>query len=168
MTIARSAGGNRNESIRGAAMSKPEFIYEVSIKAPAERIWEALTNGEFTRQYFYATTVESDWEPGGAIEYVGENGTLAAQGEVLECNPPTRLAFTWRALWDPGLAREAASRVTFTIEPGAEVCKLRVVHDRFPPDSRVYDEVAGGWPAILSGLRSLLETGRPLVVAGNP
>lgn len=122
-------------------MAKPEFIYETYIRASAEKIWEALTAPEFTRQYFFATDVASDWSVGSDVVYNYANGQPAVKGQVLEIDPPRRLVFTFGVTWDDDLAREKASRVSIDIESSGKVCRLRVVHDQFAADSKVLTEI---------------------------
>jgi uncharacterized protein YndB with AHSA1/START domain len=148
-------------------MSDSEYVYETFIKAPPERVWEGLTSAEFTRRYFWKTAVESTWEAGAAVVCRGEGGTALVEGKVLEADPPRKLSFTWRTLWSEELAEEPASRVSFVIEPMGEVCRLRVVHDRLAEASKVYGEVSRGWSMILCSLKTLIETGAALPVAGN-
>ena len=140
---------------------KPEFIYETYIRASAEKVWEALTDPEFTRQYFHATAIESTWQVGAPVRYEGENGT-AVDGEVLEIVPGEKLSISWHVLYDDDAAREAPSRVTFSIEALAQQTKLRIVHDSFPEASVVFKRISQGWPWIIASLKSLLETGEAL------
>jgi len=148
-------------------VSELDYVYETFIKAPPEKVWEGLTSPEFTRRYFWRTGIESTWEQGSPVVYKNDEGRLVVEGEVIEADPPLRLSFTWRALWSEELAREAPSRVTFEIEQQGTVCRLRVVHDRFPAGSRTHEEVSRSWSAIVCSLKTLLETGEPLAVAGN-
>jgi uncharacterized protein YndB with AHSA1/START domain len=148
-------------------MSRPVYVYDTFIAAAAERIWSALTAAEFTRQYFYATSVQSDWRLGSSVVYRMPDGSTAVEGEVLESDPPRRLVITWRPLYDAAMAAEPPSRVTFEIEALEGACRLRVTHDRFEEGSAVYENVRQGWSAILCSLKSLLETGEPLPLAGN-
>jgi uncharacterized protein YndB with AHSA1/START domain len=148
-------------------MSKPVYVYDTFIRAPAERIWQALTTAEFTTQYFHQTQVESDWETGSRVLYRMADGTGAVEGEVLESDPPRKLVITWRPLYSPELAEEPPSRVRFEIESMGEVCRLSIRHDQFEIGSQVYEQISGGWSAIISSLKSLLETGKALEVAGN-
>jgi len=143
---------------------RPEFIYETYIRASAEKVWEALTNAEFTRQYFHATSIESTWKVGEPVRYVSENGT-AVEGEVLEFVANETLSISWHVLYDEKAVAEAPSRVTFTVEALAEQTKLRIVHDRFPEGSVVFENISGGWPWIIASLKSLLETGAALPAA---
>jgi uncharacterized protein YndB with AHSA1/START domain len=136
-------------------------VFRVYIGATPERIWEALTESEFTRKYFHRTSVESTFEVGAPLRSY-QDGKLVRDGEVLECDPPRRLVTTWRSLYDPELAGEPPSRVTFEIEetePG--VCQVTVIHDQLEKSPKTAANIEG-WPYVLSGLKTLLETGRPL------
>ena len=143
---------------------KPEFIYETYIRAGADKVWEALTNPEFTRQYFHATAIESTWQAGAAIRYVSANGT-AVEGEILEIVPGTKLSISWHVFYDEEAMKELPSRVTFTVEALAEQTKLRIVHDDFPESTVVFHNISQGWPWIIASLKSLLETGEALPAA---
>lgn len=144
-------------------MTGPEFVYETYIRATPEDIWKALTSPGFTSQYFYATRVESSWQPGEPVYYRYEDGeTTAVEGEVIEAEPPRKLVISWHVLYDENAKKELPSRVSFTLEPMNEQTRLRIVHDRFPEDSVVFDSIRSGWPWIVAGLKSLLETGEAL------
>jgi uncharacterized protein YndB with AHSA1/START domain len=139
-------------------------VSQVFIRATPERIWEAITNAEFTRKYFSGSSVESTFEVGAPIRSYGPNGNLVRDGEVLECDPPRLLVTTWRSLWDAEAAAEPPSRVTFEIEPSeraAGVCQVTVTHDQLEKSPKTA-AVTQGWPYILSGLKTLLETGQPM------
>jgi len=148
-------------------MTKPDFAYDTYIRTTPEKLWAALTEGEFTRRYFHATEVRSSWKVGDPVVYHDGSGKTVVDGEVLEAEPPRRLAITWKVYWSEALSAEPPSRVTFEIEASGEVCGLRVRHDRFEPGSQVFEEIRAGWPAILGSLKSLLETGQALPLAGN-
>jgi len=137
-------------------------VHQVFIRATAEEIWEAITRPEFTLKYFYGTRVESDLAVGSPFVYrAGDSEELLVEGEVLESDPPKRLSVTWRFLYDPELAAEEPSRVTWEIEPQeGGYCKLTALHEGLGEKSA--EQVAGGWPYIVSGLKTLLETGKPL------
>ena len=139
-------------------------VYNVFIKATPEQIWDAITKPEFTSKYFYGSLVDSTLEPGSP--YIGwspDREQKWTDGEVLESKPPHKLSYTWRSLWDEEQAAEEASRVTWEIEPGdGGVTKLTVVHDQLDGSPKTAESVAGGWMYILSGLKTLLETGEPL------
>jgi uncharacterized protein YndB with AHSA1/START domain len=142
-------------------MSNSTFMYVTYIKTTAERLWSALTSKEFTRQYWLGAYCESDWKPGSPWKLAFDDGRLADAGEIVEANPPRRLVIKWRNEWSPELKAEGYSLCTFEIEPveGAEAMKLTVIHSIDRPQSPFIQAVSGGWPRILSNLKSLLETG---------
>jgi len=143
-------------------MEKPEIVYVTYIAATPERVWEALTSAEFTSRYWIGRRVESDWRVGSPIRYMADDGRLSDSGYILECDPPRKLSFTWRVEFVEELRREGHSRVTFTLEPMDGAVKLTMVHDRLKPGSKVLEGASGGWIMILSSLKSMLETGKPL------
>ena len=135
-------------------------VYSVFIKATPEQIWEAITNPEFTEKYFYASRVEL---ANGRRRAFGPEGELWGDEAILEKDPPRRLVHGWRALYDPELAGEATSRVTWEIDQQeAGVSRLTVTHDQLEGAPKTAESVAGGWMYVLSGLKTLLETGEPL------
>ena len=138
-------------------------VYQLFIKATPDAIWDAITKPEFTEQYFYGSRADFDLRPGGHYRGLGEGDAVAVEGEVLEADPPRKLVHTWRALYDEGLAAEEPSRVTWEIdEQAGGFSKLTVVHDRLESAPKTAESVAGGWALVLSGLKTLLETGKPL------
>ncbi|CAM2069033.1 SRPBCC family protein [Sulfidibacter corallicola] len=143
---------------------KPEHVYSIFIQADPERIWDALTMGEFTRQYFHETRIQSTWEIGSPVTYENEDGSLAVSGEVMEVDRPRRLVFSWQFQYDPELAAEPHSRVSFDIEPKGEVCLLKIVHDQFIPESKTLQHIQGGWEAIMCALKTFLETGTAMPI----
>ena len=143
-------------------MSAPKQVYEIFIRTTPERLWQALTDGELSRQYYYGTEVRSDLATGSPFQYFGADGTLMLDGEIMEVDPPRRLVTSFSALWSPELAADPPSRITYEIEPMGATCKLTMIHDGFETETATYREVAGGWSFILSGLKTLLETGEPL------
>jgi uncharacterized protein YndB with AHSA1/START domain len=145
-------------------MDKPEFVYVTYIKTTPEQLWQALTDGEFTRRYWFGRRVKSDWRVGSRVEFWADDGKLSDSGEILEANRPRRLSYTWTVEFIEELRREPPSRVTFELEPLGDVVKLTVTHDQFGPGSAVLKGVSNGWPIILASLKSLLETGMPLAV----
>ncbi|HEU0303628.1 MAG TPA: SRPBCC domain-containing protein, partial [Gaiellaceae bacterium] len=154
--------GLRDHVEKGVTMSVPAHVYVVYVKASPERIWEALTQSAFTQHYYYASTVDSDWEAGGSYTY-SIQGQPAIVGEVLEATAPSRLAMTFDARWDDQVSPDPPSRITWEIEPaGDDLSKLTVVHDGFEAETHTYGQIAGGMPYILSGLKTLLETGEPM------
>ena len=135
-------------------------VYSVFIKATPEQIWEAITNPEFTEKYFYASRVEL---ANGRRRAFGPEGQLWGDEAILEEDPPRRLVHGWRALYDPELAEEATSRVTWEIDQQeGGVSRLTVTHDQLEGAPKTAESVAGGWMYVLSGLKTLLETGEPL------
>ncbi|HYB27358.1 MAG TPA: SRPBCC family protein [Solirubrobacteraceae bacterium] len=140
-------------------------VYQLFIKATPERIWEAITRPEFTTKYFHGSYVDSTFEPGAAYNgYSTDRSQQWVDGEVLEADPPRRLQHTWRSLYDPEAAAEPHSRVTWEIEPQQDgTCLVTVVHDKLEESPKTAESVSGtGWIAVLSGLKTLLETGQPL------
>ena len=143
--------------------TRPAQVYTVYIRAPREKVWAAITTPEFTRRYFFGSEPHSTWKAGAPLNWT-EHGTgrPLVDGEVIECSPPRRLVHSWIVRYDDALALEGASRVTWELEETGGVTKLTAVHDDFAPQSKVYDNVASGWPLVLSGLKTLVETGSPL------
>ncbi|HTJ28492.1 MAG TPA: metalloregulator ArsR/SmtB family transcription factor [Candidatus Limnocylindria bacterium] len=141
-------------------------IFEIYIKTTPERLWEAITNPEMRRRYTFGVGVESDWQAGSHYQGVTPNSpTPIFEGENLEVDPPRRLVQSFRALWSDDLKAEGTSRVTWEIEQVADSCCLTVVHDQLREDA--HPELYGGWPMILSGLKTLLETGELLTTPGS-
>jgi uncharacterized protein YndB with AHSA1/START domain len=135
-------------------------VYQLYIKASPEQIWEAITKPEFTARYFYGARITVTPE---RVESLGPAGELWGDEAVLEYDPPRRLVQEWSAGYDPELAEEEPSRVAWEIEPAdGGICKLTVVHDRLEGAPKTAEGVAGGWMLVLSGLKTLLETGEPL------
>jgi uncharacterized protein YndB with AHSA1/START domain len=136
-------------------------VYELFIRTPPERLWDALTNGEVTKHYFFGETVRSDFRPGSEWHSTGPQGARDVEGEVLECERPRRLVISWHILYDAELAQER-SRVTYSIEKRGEVCKLTLLHDCAEAPKTARHVSADGWQLVLSGLKTLLETGEPM------
>jgi uncharacterized protein YndB with AHSA1/START domain len=139
-------------------------VYSVFIRATPEQVWDAITKPEFTTRYFHGTKIDSTFEPGAPyLSVAGDGNQTLVDGEVLESDPPRMLKHTWRALYDPETASEPHSRVTWEIEPQeGGVTKLTVTHDQLEAAPKTAVSVAGGWSYVLSGLKTLLETGEPL------
>ena len=135
-------------------------VYAVFIRATPEQVWDAITKSEFTTRYFFASRVEM---ANGRRRAYGPNGELWGDSAILEEDPPRRLVHEWQGLYDPDLAAEETSRVTWEIEPEDDgVTKLTLVHDQLEGAPKTAESVAGGWMFVLSGLKTLLETGQPL------
>ena len=141
-----------------------EKVFEIYIKTTPERLWQALTDAEMRRKYTFGAVVTSDWTPGSRYQGKG-HGALIFEGENLEVDPPRRLVQSFRALWGDDVKREGTSRVTMEIEPIGDSCRLRVTHDQLREDAN--NQLYGGWPMVLSGLKTLLETGELLTTPGS-
>ncbi len=143
-----------------------EKVFEIYIKTTPERLWEAITDSELRRKYNFGVGVVSDWSPGSRYEAVHPAaGGPISEGENLEVDPPRRLVQSFHALWSEEVDRAGTSRVTWEIEPVGDSCRLTVTHDELPEDANA--ELYGGWPMILSGLKTLLETGETLTTPGS-
>jgi len=150
-------------------MAESQFVYIIYIRATAEKLWRALTEPEFTRRYWFDTTQESDWKPGASWRIVMAEGRVGDSGEVVEIDPPRRLVLKWRHEILPELTAEGYSRLTYKLEQQGEAVKLTLLHEMDKSESKFIQDIADGWPAILSSLKSLLETGSPLeVTIGSP
>jgi uncharacterized protein YndB with AHSA1/START domain len=143
-----------------------EKVYEIYIKTTPERLWEALTDKQLRSRFTFGIQVESDWTPGSRYQGMHPNapGPLT-EGENLEVDPPRRLVQSFTALWSDEVRAQGQSRVTYEIEPVGDSCKLTVTHDQLREDAS--PELYGGWPMILSGLKTLLETGENLTTPGS-
>jgi uncharacterized protein YndB with AHSA1/START domain len=143
-----------------------EKVFEIYIKTTPERLWEAITDSELRSRYTFGVGISSDWTPGSRYEAVHPNGpTPISEGENLEIDRPRRLVQSFNALWSDDVREAGTSRVTWEIEPVGDSCRLTVVHDQLPEGAN--PELYGGWPMILSGLKTLLETGENLTTPGS-
>jgi len=144
-------------------MDKPKFVYVTYMATTPEKLWDALSNPEVTRRYWGNRTNASDWKVGSPWQHRdADNPSLVdIVGKVVESLPPRRLVLTWAYPADE-LKAEAHSRVTFEIEPFGDMVRLTVTHDEFMPDTDIFPRISRGWPIVLSGMKTLLETGRPL------
>lgn len=144
-------------------MQPPKQVYQILIKASPQAVWNALTSPEFTPAFNFGAKVEGDWRPGGKLTYWTPDGAVMWDGDILECQPPHRLVTTFRANWEPEFAGDRPSKCTYEIvEAMPGVSKLTVVHEDFDSETATYKTVAQGWMVILSGLKTLLETGKPM------
>jgi uncharacterized protein YndB with AHSA1/START domain len=144
-------------------MSKPEFVYVTYIETTPEQLWEALTDGNFTERYWFGVHLRSDWKVSSSFEMVRSDGSVSDAGKVVEYDRPRRLAYTFVNLSDT-YKGEPSALATFVIEPYGKLVKLTLTHEGFVEGGKFLDGVSKGWPAILSGLKSMLETGRPLEI----
>lgn len=145
-----------------------EFVYVTFIRTTPERLWEALTDPGFQKQYWYGMHQDTDWKPGSAWRMVFEDGRTADAGEILEADPPRRAVIRWRNEFREELKAEGYSRCVYELERLGDAVKLTVTHTIEVRDSKLIRAVSGGWPQILSNLKSLLETGEPLLMDRAP
>jgi uncharacterized protein YndB with AHSA1/START domain len=147
-------------------MEKPKLVYVTYIRTTPEKLWRAITEPEFARQYWGGMVNVSDWKPGSGWRHVDEEDNHQARvaGEVLESVPPRRLVLSWA---DPSIPADE-SRVTFEIEPIEDMVRLSVVHGDFKAGSLMAGKVAWGWPLVLSSLKSYLETGKGINIWAPP
>src|SRR2546423_12202980 len=143
-----------------------EKVFEIYIKTTPERLWEAITDPEMRAKYSFGVETRSDWTPGSSYKASAPGaGIDIAEGENLEVDPPRRLVQSFNALWSDDVKAEGTSRVTWEIEPVGDSCQLTVTHDQLREGAN--DQLYGGWPQILSGLKTLLETGESLTTPGS-
>jgi uncharacterized protein YndB with AHSA1/START domain len=141
-----------------------EKVFEIYIKTTPERLWQAITDPELRRRYNFGVEVKSDWTAGSSYRGLG-HGHPILEGENLEVDPPRRLAQSFRALWGEDVKSEGTSRVRWEIKQVADSCQLTVTHDQLREGAN--SQLFGGWPMILSGLKTLLETGESLTTPGS-
>ncbi|SDR48544.1 transcriptional regulator, ArsR family [Rhizobiales bacterium GAS113] len=139
-------------------------VFEIYIKTTPERLWQAITDTEMRRKWNFGAIVTSDWTRGSRIEGVGGD-KLIFEGENLEVDPPRRLVQNFRALWGEDVKSEGTSRITWEIEPIGDSCLLKVTHDQLREGAN--NQLYGGWPMALSGIKTLLETGEILTTPGS-
>jgi uncharacterized protein YndB with AHSA1/START domain len=148
---------------------KPTLVYTIYIASTREKVWQALTRAEFSRQYFFGNSVEIDLRVGGAFIVRTPDGALHISGEVIECEPARKLTVTFNVNWPALIEKLGPTLVTYEIEPAGDAVRLTLTeaHDRELSDD-ILEGGRQGWPAILSSLKSMLETGKPLVVKMAP
>ena len=144
-------------------MSKPQFVYVTYIETTPEKLFQALTDSAFTKRYWFGTELRTDWKVGSPVEVV-MNETVTDTGRILEFDPPKRISYSFHHEANEVLRKEKPSRATFVLEPYGTLTKLTLIHDDFAPDSLTLGAISKGWPAILAGLKSLLETGNALSI----
>lgn len=148
-------------------MSRPVHIYQVFIGCKVNDAWQALVDGEQTQRYYYGTKVESEWNEGADLRYLYPDGTVAADGKVIAIDPPHRLEMTFHPRWDPETEAAGPARMVWLVEEAEGTTRLTVELYDLTPGTRAYDDFVGGLPLIVSGLKTLLETGRPLAAAAQ-
>jgi len=142
-----------------ARESSSTFVYVTFIRTTPEKLWSALTSAEFTRQYWFGMHQESAWKAGASWRLVFPDGRVADTGEIVEVDPPRRFVLKWRNEFRPELKSEGYSRCTVELKPVDDAVKLTITHEMDRAESKLIEAVSGGWPQILSNLKSLLETG---------
>jgi uncharacterized protein YndB with AHSA1/START domain len=148
---------------------KPAIVYTIYIASTPEKVWQALTSAEFSRQYFFGNAVEVDLRVGGAFIVRTPDGALHISGEVIECDPPKKLTVTFNVNWPQLIEKLGPTLVTYEIEQAGEAVKLTLLqsHDR-PLSDDILSGGRQGWPAILSSLKSVLETGQAMTIKMAP
>lgn len=144
------------------SMSKPAHVYQAFINAPTDKVWNAIVDGDATVQYFYGTRVESEWEPGSKIVYTNGDGSIAADGEIISIEHGSRVEMTFTARWDPELAAEGPAREVWLVEESGQLTKLTIELYDVAEGSKTLDDFVNGFPLIVSGMKTLLETGAPI------
>jgi len=148
---------------------RPSLVYTIYIASTPETVWEALTSAEFSRKYFFGNAVEVDLKTGGAYVMRPPDGSVHISGEVIECIPQRKLTVTFNVNWPALIEKLGPTLVTYEIEPAGDAVQLTLseAHDR-PIDDDILSGGRQGWPAILSSLKSMLETGEALVIKMEP
>jgi uncharacterized protein YndB with AHSA1/START domain len=141
-------------------VAKPKLEYQAYIRTTPERLWDAITRPGLTQQYFYGLAVQSDWKPGSPITHLFPDGKSQMEGTVLEVEAPRRLVHTFATTGES----DAPTRVTWELQPMGAVTLLTLTHDDFDGETLTYQSVARGWNPVISGLKTLLETGKPLEI----
>ena len=142
-------------------MSKPTFVYVTYIAAAPEKVWRALTEGDLTEKYWFGYRVVASGKAGERMTAKDPAGKLCHDDAIVESDPPRRLVYGWKPLYKD-IPDERPSRVTFELEPLKGQTRLTVTHDEFDEGSKIFGMISKGWPAVLSSLKSFLETGRAL------
>jgi uncharacterized protein YndB with AHSA1/START domain len=148
-----------------SAAPRSRFVFVTVIRTTPEKLWEALTDAELIRRYWFDAIVECDWRKGSPWRKSRRDGSLTDTGEVLEIDPPRRLVLRWQGEWRPEFQAEGPCRFTFLLEPMDGAVKLTSTHEIERPESRFIAALSEGWPLVLSNLKSLLETGEVAVTA---
>jgi uncharacterized protein YndB with AHSA1/START domain len=143
-------------------MANSRFVYVTYIRTTPEKLWQALTDPEFTRRFWHECWQESEWKTGTSWRLMIPDGRVGDSGEILEIDPPRRLVVSWRNEFKPEMREEGYSRMTYELEKAGESVKLTVIHEMDRTGSKLIEGVSTGWPMILASLKSLLETGEPL------
>ena len=140
-------------------MARSTYVYVSYIRTTPEKLWSALTDAEFIKQYWFGMQCESQWTAGSSWKLVSGDGRVFDAGEIVEADPPRRLVIRWQHQNKPELKAEGPSLCTMELEPGAGAVKLSITHTVERDPSKLIEAVSGGWPKVISNLKSLLETG---------
>jgi uncharacterized protein YndB with AHSA1/START domain len=140
-------------------MARSTFVYVTYIRTTPEKLWSALTDAEFIKQYWFGMRCESQWTAGSSWKLVSGDGQIFDAGEIVEAEPPRRLVIRWQHQNKPELKAEGESRCTMELEPSGTAVKLSITHTIEREPSKFIAAVSGGWPKVISNLKSLLETG---------
>jgi uncharacterized protein YndB with AHSA1/START domain len=144
-------------------MSAPQHVFQVYIRSTPERLWQAITDPAMTSIYYFGSMIESDFKVGSPLTYKQADGSVDIDGKVLEIDPPRRLVHSFTTRWEKN--EDPPTTATWEITPmGSETCLLVMTHAGFTSENATYESVKGGWPVILSGLKTLVETGEPLKI----
>ena len=149
-------------------MAKSTYVYVTYIRTTPDELWTALTDPEFMKQYWFGVHCVSEWTPGSSWKMVHSNGLVSDAGEIVEADPPRRLVIRWQHEDKPELKAEGPSLCTMELEPTGGAVKLSITHSIDHEPSKLIVAVSGGWPKIISNLKSLLETGSPAVQQPYP
>ena len=142
---------------------KLSYSYDIYVGAPAGQVWRGIVDGEMTKYYVYGTRLESELIKGAPYAYVGDGNFKVVDGEIIEIEPEKRLVMSWRAHWDASVEQDRPSRVAYELSAvGPSTTRLHIVHDDFDGPTATYAGSVEGWPLMLSSLKSLVETGKPL------
>ncbi len=143
-----------------SAADRSSFVYVTYIRTTPEKLWQALTDQQFISQYWFDMIIECAWQVGSPWKMAFPDGRLADTGKIIEIDPPRRMIIHWQHEWKPELKAEGPSRCTIELEPTGEAVKLTITHEIEQPQAKLIGAVSGGWPRIISNLKSLLETGQ--------
>ena len=175
MTTAAETTRTQTSSPQRSSSQGSSYVYVTFIRTTPQKLWTALTDPAFTKQYWFGMHQETEWKPGAPWRMVYPDGRVSDAGELLEVDPPRRLVIKWRNEWKPEMKAEGYSRCVMELEPvddsaggpgggpGGGAVKLTITHSMERPDSELIRAVAGGWPKVLSNLKSLLETGEAVL-----
>jgi uncharacterized protein YndB with AHSA1/START domain len=149
-------------------MARSTFVYVTYIRTTPEQLWSALTGAEFMKQYWFGVHGESQWTAGSSWNLVSGNGQIMDAGEIVEAEPPRRLVIRWQNQFKPELKAEGESLCTMELEPSGPAVKLSITHTIEREPSKFIEAVSGGWPKVISNLKSLLETGSAVLQDSCP